>query len=92
MSSSICAHIHQFYPHSKRVEPVLFWEFLSETTLPQNAQLVQSVSEHNDACHHNVMGLTKGQAKKIAYSINLNSCLICENGTARKVLQEDLPS
>src|SRR5471030_1833228 len=60
VSRSICEHIQKFYPQ-KFEEPIVFWKFDSDVSLPAYATLVQQTSNSGDTCHHNVQGISKNE-------------------------------
>ncbi len=85
---SICEHIAKFYPTAAEQSP-MFWEFSSEAIVP-NAILTQKTGPTGDECHYNITGLTKGDAKKIIYSVPVASAFMCENGKPRALTLEDM--
>jgi hypothetical protein len=90
-SGTICDHIRAFYPQ-RFPEPIVFWEFDSEQSLPSHATLVQKDSESGDSCHYNIQGISINESKRIIYAVPVNNCSVCDNGIIRQLTLEDLPS
>jgi hypothetical protein len=88
-SDSICTHAAQFYPQGFE-EPIIFWEFDSNTTLPATATITQKDSESGDTCHYNIEGLSRKESKSIIYGVSIENCFICEDGVIRPLTAEDL--
>lgn len=58
----------------------MFWP-LSSGEIPTDAVYTQSPSSSGDKCHHDVFGLTNGQARKIAINIDPDDCFVCDGET-----------
>jgi hypothetical protein len=87
--SGVCAHIAKFY-RSVLGEPPIFWE-IPETVLPTHCQFIQDPSDTGDDCHHNLIGLSDREARRIIKQTPLDEMRICEvAGAPRPLTEADL--
>jgi hypothetical protein len=89
--SSVCGHIARFYK-SVSGEPPIFWE-IPEVVLPANCQFIQEPSDTGDDCHHNLVGLSDREARRIIKRTPLGEMSVClETGDHRSLTEADLIS
>ncbi len=89
--SSICGHIAKFYA-SVLGDPPIFWE-IPEAVLPPTGQFIQAPSDTGDDCHHNLVGLSDREARRIIKQMLLGEMSVClETGEHRSLTGADLPN
>lgn len=89
-SGGVCAHLSDHYSNVAG-DPPCYWVVPGDA-LPAHANAEWRVSRTGDVCHVNVTGLTDGQARRIAKTIKLDQCCVCDDASgSRPATIEDLP-
>ena len=90
LGNSVCDHIRGYYP-GVYGEPPVFWRVRDDAY--RGRTVTQSDSFSGDRCHHDIVGLTDKEARRVFKTVPIEEFQICDpnadNGT-RSLTTADL--
>lgn len=86
--ATLCEHLRKFYPGIGGEPPVFLR--INTASLADGARLVQSDSLTGDACHYDIVGMTKGQLRRLIVDRSIDEFEICDGSNHRSLNEADL--
>lgn len=84
-SGSICQHITIYYGEPIGGDPIIYW-IIPDSPVLNGCDWVPEISKSGDACHYNLVNLSRNAAQKFVRSQPIDAFTICD-GTGSRPLQ-----